>query len=67
MTLRTPRYKLNENFRRTKQGVELFIPAGTVIEPLQEVISYTKRTHRVQFMYNDESVWVHKKLLRTLR
>jgi len=76
-TFHVPRYKLKEDFRRTYKGVEVVIPKGAIVEPVQEVISYKKRTHRVQVVYikpdndtesGEEIVqWVHKKLLATLR
>jgi len=68
-----PRYKLKEDFRRTLKGVETIIPKGTVVEPLQEVKSYIKRTERVQIVYRPEGseeeviVWVHMRILSRLR
>jgi hypothetical protein len=67
-----PRYKLREDHRQTVKGVEKIIPAGTVVEPIQEQIHYQKRNHRVQVKYTNEVgvetiAWLPRKKLSVLR
>lgn len=71
-TFYVPRYRLKEDFRRTLKGVETIVPKGAHVTPVQEIIHYGKRTQRVQIVYKPEGsaeiiVWVHKKILATLR
>jgi hypothetical protein len=68
-----PRLKVREDHRQTVKGVEKFVPAGAIVAPIQEVIHYQKRNHRVQVRYQDPKtgvetiVWMHKKNLAVLR
>jgi hypothetical protein len=67
------RYRVREDHRQTVKGVEKFVPAGAVVTPIQEVIHYQKRNHRVQVQYKDPKtgvetiVWMHKRNLAVLR
>lgn len=75
------RYKMAEDHRSTKAGIEYIVLKGEIVLALREVIDYERGTHKVLIKTTRKTdttaeaepracqikVWVHHRELRVLR
>jgi len=66
-----PAMAMRTEYRKTIRGVEKIIPVGASVEPIQEIIHYQRRNHRIQVRYVDPKgeetiAWVSRRMVSVI-